>query len=236
MIKLLLIGIALFGIWYWRNLLRRTPDNKRKGFIWNSVFLAVLVVSLALVLTGRIHWIGAFFAALIPIIKWGIAFALRAMPLIRLFGSFTKAPSQFRTQSLFVKINFATQQIDGEILHGPHQGRRLGELTKEELQELAKHFQQNDTESFVLLNAYILRSGTQSDFDNGSMHGSSQSYSTITENEAIEILGLDPGASEREVIRAHKRLIQRLHPDRGGSEYLATKINAAKEKLLSPTR
>ena len=112
----------------------------------------------------------------------------------------------------------------------------MSELTKEELQELSIYYQKNDTESFVLLNAYILRTGSQTDFDHDSMHEPNQNYSTITDNEAMEILGLDSGASEREVIKAHKRLMQRLHPDRGGSEYLATKINAAKEKLLSQNR
>jgi DnaJ-class molecular chaperone len=39
-------------------------------------------------------------------------------------------------------------------------------------------------------------------------------------------------ASKEDVIKAHKRLMQRLHPDRGGSDYLAAKINAAKDKLV----
>lgn len=55
---------------------------------------------------------------------------------------------------------------------------------------------------------------------------------TMAQDEAYEVLGLKPGASRTDIIAAHKRLMQRVHPDRGGSDYLAARINLAKATLL----
>ena len=61
---------------------------------------------------------------------------------------------------------------------------------------------------------------------------SPNSNAALTETEAWEILGLNPGSSKEEVTRTHRELMQKIHPDRGGSNYIASKLNLARDLLL----
>jgi DnaJ-class molecular chaperone len=75
----------------------------------------------------------------------------------------------------------------------------------------------------------MIRSGSSGNQSDGQFK--STSINNPSNDEAYEILGLPPSATKDDVIKAHKRLMQRIHPDRGGSDYLAAKINAAKDQL-----
>lgn len=234
MIKLLLLGSIVFSLWYWRDMLGRMPREKRKRFLWTSAFWGVLLGSLLLVATGKMHWIGAGLAALIPLTKGLLGFGLRAWPLLRFFSHFKTGPSQFRTKNIRVEVNFVSQKIDGEVLQGDFSGRQLSDLNEDEIGALANYLREQDRESYVLLQAFLLRSGYAQKSDDRSTDGNSQqTFNELSENEAWDVLGLKPGTSSADIIKTHRRLIQRLHPDRGGSDYLAAKINAAKDKLVS---
>ncbi len=56
--------------------------------------------------------------------------------------------------------------------------------------------------------------------------------SSMTRDEAFEILGLKPDATRDDIIKAHRKLMARVHPDKGGSDYLASSINQARKILL----
>lgn len=66
--------------------------------------------------------------------------------------------------------------------------------------------------------------------------GQDESGGTMTPAHAREVLGVTAQAGREEIVTAHRRLMQRVHPDRGGSHYLAAQLNEAKDCLLGPRR
>jgi hypothetical protein len=228
--KIILILALLIGICYWWSYLKKLPKDKSRPFLWRTGFWLVLGIAAYLVLTGKMHWLGAGLAALVPLLRSVILWGFRAAPLVRLLGRFKSTPSQFRTASLVVTINFASGQITGEITTGDLAGKQLSELSTDEIEKLSQQLKQTDKESYVLLQAYLMRSGSTN--EQSANDFTSDSYKNISKAEAYEVLGISDDSSQQEVIKAHKRLIQKLHPDRGGSDYLAAKINAAKDLLI----
>lgn len=72
----------------------------------------------------------------------------------------------------------------------------------------------------------------QSQEDHTHHDNNTPTHSKMTTEEACSVLGIDANASKEEIIEAHRKLIQKIHPDRGGNDYLAAKINQAKDHLL----
>jgi hypothetical protein len=140
--------------------------------------------------------------------------------------------SQVRSNFLAVELDHDTGAMTGEIIAGRLAGTKLGHLELSALIGLLGEF---DQESRDLLAAYLdrrhprWREDAQGDAATGS--GPARS-GKMTKEEAYQILGLEAGASAEEIGRAHRGLMKKLHPDQGGSTYLAARVNEAKDVLL----
>ncbi len=154
------------------------------------------------------------------------------------FGARTrKSTGQIsRVRSAFVEmeLDHDTGAMRGRILAGRQEGRSLDELDVATLTGLLAEI---DEESCALLMAYLdrrqptWREHAQDDATTGRGRAS-WSSGKMTEEEAYQILGVQPGASAEDIGRAHRALMKKLHPDQGGSTYLAARVNEAKDVLL----
>lgn len=229
LILLLAIGAVVYI------LLRRVaalPPHRRRGEYFKlGVGVAVVVVVL-LTLAGKMHWVGAAITGLLVAARQSLPLLIRLFPMLASLKSQTAGASKqstVTTQLLRMHLNHETGALSGEVLDGPHKDWLLQEMTREQLESLRQYCEDNDPESMQLLEGYLEQrfqdstqeSRSQEPFEPGGM----------SRKEALEILGLGEDADRDAIVEAHRKLMQKLHPDRGGSDYLAAKINQAKDLL-----
>jgi hypothetical protein len=152
-------------------------------------------------------------------------------------GSGGAQVSEIRTRFLLMRLDHGSGAMDGDVLEGPFAGRRLSDLVLGELLRMLELYRDQDGQSAAVLEAYLDRERgpdwrDQDHTGSGSAASARAASGRLSESEAWAILGLAPGADAAAIRAAHRRLMQKLHPDRGGSDYLAAKINEAKRVLL----
>jgi hypothetical protein len=141
-----------------------------------------------------------------------------------------------RTAALEMELDHDSGALEGMVLAGRFEGRQLGGLEEGDLVALRGELA-GDADSLQLLEAYLdgrfpgWRDGV--DADVGAGERVAPSAGAMTEQEAYQILGLEAGATAADIRKAHRRLMQRVHPDLGGSSFLAARINEAKDVLLN---
>ena len=147
-----------------------------------------------------------------------------------------KSPGQTSrvvTDHLEMELDHDTGTMRGRIRKGAFAGRPIEAMSPAEMAQLWQDCRFADPQSAQLIEAYLDRAHPSWREDMARAQSSeAEPVGIMTRDEAYEVLGLRPGASEDDIRRAHRELMLKLHPDRGGSSYLAAKINQAKDVLL----
>ncbi len=241
----LLILVALIVALLAFSWFKRLPPKRRRKLGFYGLLIGVGGILLLLLLSGRLHPLFALLAGLLPfvgrIIKlWNMANTLRS--LRRLFsgattteagtgaGTASGKTSEVRTRYFCMTLDHDSGTMDAEVLQGDFAGRTLSKMSMPELQRLLAQVKSDDPESAQLLLTWLERRYGDT-FQNSQSQGAADSRMSL--HRAREILGVAADANREQIILAHRRLMQKLHPDRGGSDYLAREINHAKKVLLS---
>lgn len=238
----LLVVVMTAIAWVW---LRSQPPSQRKPAILKLALIAGILILVLLAITGRLSLVFALLVFLFPLLR-------RVLPSLlsgRMPGSggdetTAKQGNQSHVSSdiLSMTLDHDSETMSGDVLKGPMAGRGLADLGESEFIELLQYCRAHDEDSARLLETYLDRRfgdswRTDDPADDDSEENSERENSghggSLTDREALDILGLEAGASRDEIVQAHRRVMQKIHPDHGGSNYLAARVNEAKEQLMS---
>jgi hypothetical protein len=227
----ILLGLIVLLLLMWAASAFSKADPKQAARVVRAIGGgAALLLAVFLLFRGEI-------GVAIPVGVFGLGL-LGWMSLPATFAARTRRStgqaSRVRTAFLEMELDHDAGAMRGRVLAGSHQGASLDALDRTTLLNLLSEF---DDDSRNLLAAYLDRREPgwreHAQRDAGADRAArGASAGKMTEEEAYQILGVAPGASTEEITRAHRSLMKKLHPDQGGTTYLAARINEAKDVLL----
>ena len=233
-------GLLLLLLWLARLFATARVETIRKAAVYGAATLGGAALLLVL-LTGRgaqALWTIGLFAPLLW--RWGQG-ALAA----RRFGRRDAAPggagggpeeTAVETATLAMRLDHASGRMSGTVRRGRQAGRDLAALTLVELLALLAECRAGDPESVPLLEAWLDRvepdwRAAEAAAPGGGAGGAGPG-GRMSREEALAVLGLAEGADAATIRAAHRRLMRAAHPDQGGSDWLAARINQARDVLL----
>lgn len=228
------LAVVLIGRW----LVRAEPGALVRIGTGAAIAAAVVVV-IVLAVSGRLGWVMWAGVLLLPWLmrlarSWREAKNFRRMR----DGGAGGRTSRVDTRFLAMRLDHDTGALDGRVRDGRYAGCDLGTLDLDALLELLADYRSGDEPSAQVLEAYLDRMQadwrarfSETNAAGGRSGGAGATEGTMTREEALAVLGLEAGADDAQIKAAYHRLIAALHPDRGGSNYLAAKINQARRVL-----
>ena len=231
-----LAGCALLVLLLFAGRLLASSDpRKLAAVVRKTAGVAALAAAGFLILRGALP-------LAIPLAVFGLALLRRGgLGLGGPFGSAHKTPGQkshVRTDRLEMELDHDSGHMEGQCLSGRFVGRKLSTLSDREGMELLDELHQDGAPEAGLMEAYLdWRLPGWRDEGSGQAEQARPGRrrargSRMGAEEAYAVLGIGPGASDEDIRQAHRRLMMKMHPDQGGSTYLAARINEAKEVLL----
>ncbi len=227
----LLVAIVILVGGYW--LIRkfaRTPATQVQGLMRKLGGGALMGVAGLLLLRGAI-------TAAVPIFALGAGLFGLSSAFPGAFKWSQRSPGQssrVETSCLSMELDHDTGRMDGTIKTGAFKGKLLSTLSDDDLKQFLGTCAAAGDQSRPLLEAWLDRSrpGWRETWQAGDTRAASSPSGSMSRDEALAVLGLQPGATADDIRKAHRRLMKEFHPDHGGSDYLAAKINQAKDVLL----
>ena len=200
---------------------------------------ALVLLSIVLAISGRAFLEVPIGALIILLARGWLARGFPGLSRLKAWLDGKPNPSGasvVETPWLRMTLDQATGTLDGVVLAGRFHGARLSQLSLNQLRALLDECGATDAQSVRLIETFIdraysgWRERTKSEGQDGAQEPAKDA--AMTEAEAWQVLGLEPGASQDAIREAHRNLMMKLHPDHGGSTYLARQINAARDVLL----
>lgn len=234
------LGTVLLLIWLARAFATARVETIRKVGAWSIAGLGAVLLMLLLV-SGRgaqSIWTLVFLAP----VGWRLIQSWRAAQQFRRRAAAGEAgvPGEetvVETAMLTMRLDHASGRMSGRVRQGPHAGQELAELTLPQVLALMQECRAEDPDSLPLIEAWLDRVAPewreQEGFAGAGAAGAPPvSGGPMTRADALAVLGLEEGADEPAIRAAHRRLMQAAHPDHGGSDWLAARINQARDVLL----
>lgn len=230
----LLAGVGVLAVLFLlaRLFVAADPARLSRFLVWFFGAIAVLGAGVALILL-------LLSERLAPALIVAGTFSPLAIQLWRRWrsqaapaGGGTGHTSKVESEMIAMTLDHATGEMSGTVKRGVYAGHRLERLGESALLDLWQQCRAADADGARLLEAYLDRAVV--DWRQKVAAGARQGGTgdAMTRDEAYAVLGLAPGASEAAIREAHRRLMKKVHPDQGGSNYLAAKLNRAKDVLL----
>lgn len=233
--RIILLAAIAFALYILLQRARSAPPHKRRGEYIKLGLGTALVVVIILALAGKMHWIGVALTGLLVAMRQLAPTLVRLFPMLAsLRGHSVPGAGQHSTVSteiVSMQLDHESGELQGEVLKGRYEGWRLADMDRAQLDELFAYCQAEDADSAQLLESYMQQRFPGED-NFGAQPPPAGNNGDMTRAEALAVLGLGEDASEQEIIAAHRKLMQKLHPDRGGNDYLASKVNQAKDFLI----